>query len=126
MTIYCVADNSSWLESLVQLFCVILIFIFVVFLAYFAARVAGSFQANMVTKQTNIKIIETYRITNNKFIQIVKLGDKYVALGVGKDEVNLIAELNPDSINDIQSPLTTKIDFKDVLAKIRKDNNNKE
>ncbi len=126
MMIYCVADNSSWLESLVQLICTILIFIFVVALAYFAARVAGSFQSNIATKQTNIKIIETYRITNNKFIQIVKLGDKYVALGVGKDEVNLIAELNPDSINDMQSPLTTKIDFKDVLAKIRKDNNNKE
>lgn len=125
MIITYLVGNTSWLESVVQLILVILIFIFVVFLAYLAARIAGSYQANVFNKQSNIKVIETYRITNNKFIQVVKIGDKYAAIGIGKDEVNLLMELNEDSITEINPQLAAKIDFKDVLAKVKNKKLNK-
>lgn len=113
-------SGSSWASGIAQLICVVLIFIFVCVLAYLAARFAGSFQANGLNKKSNIKVIETYRITNNKFIQVVKIGDKYAAIGVGKDDVTMLMELNPDSIEEINYPLAPNVDFKEVLNKVRK------
>lgn len=113
---------SSWVDSLVQLILVIIIFIFVVFLAYLAARIAGSYQANMLNKNSNIKVIETYRITNNKFIQIVKLGDKYAAISISKDNVEFMMELNADSITEINNQLPANMDFKTIFDKIKNRN----
>ena len=45
-----------------------------------------------------MRVVETLRIAQNKFLQIVKVGEKYLVLSVGKDEVRLIAEIPPEEI----------------------------
>lgn len=109
---------GSWIENLVQLFVVFVIFIIVLFLAYLAAKISGNFQAN-INRRSNIKVVEAYRISNNKYIQIVKIGNRYVALGVGKDEVTFLMELDEESITDFSSMPTSKESFKDVMAQFR-------
>ena len=57
-------STSSW-ESFFRLMGVLLIFVFVLALTYFCTRWIARYQGNLHTTK-NIKIIETYRITNNK------------------------------------------------------------
>ena len=115
------STNVKWLDNMIQLVVAILIFAFVLFLAYLAARVAGTFQTNITNHRSNIRVIETYRLANNKFIQIVKIADQYVALGIGKDTITLLAELDEDNIKDIAAMPMDKLDFKAVLSRVRKD-----
>ena len=90
--------GSRAVNGVIQLIVVIIMFLFVLALAYLAARLAGRFQSN-IQSQSNIRILEVARISNNKYIQIVKIGQRYYAVGVGKEEVNLIAELQEEDLN---------------------------
>lgn len=115
------STNIKWLDNLLQLVFAIIIFAFVLFLTYLAARVAGTYQSNITNHRSNIRIIETYRIANNKYIQIAKIGGKYVALGIGKDTVTFLTELEEENIKDISTMPMEKLDFKTILSKVRKD-----
>ena len=106
------------MENAIHLLTVLAIFIFVLFITYFTTRwVAGYTKKQNINK--NIDVIETYRITSNKYIAIVRIGSKYVAVGVGKDNINFIADINEDGleINDRNSSVNTG--FRDVLEKAR-------
>lgn len=113
--------DIKWLDNLLQLVFSIIILVFVLFLAYLAARVAGTYQSNIMNKRSNIRVIETYRLANNKYIQIVRISGKYVALGIGKDTITLLAELDEENIKDISAMPMEKLDFKAMLSKVRKD-----
>ena len=76
-------STSSW-ESFFRLMGVLLIFVFVLALTYFCTRWIARYQGNLHTTK-NIKIIETYRITNNKYIQIVEVGAVCLVIAVCKD-----------------------------------------
>lgn len=115
---------SSGVQNIVQLICVILLFFFVLFLAYMAARIAGSYQSNVMNKKSNIRVIEVYRISNNKMIEIVKIGERYLALAVGKDEVSLLTELDVDEITVHETSLEP-INFKRILDKMKNEKQDK-
>lgn len=111
-------QSTSSLKSIGQLICAILLFLFVLFLAYLAARIAGSFQSGVVNKRSNIKIIEVFRLSNNKVIEIVKIGEKYLALAVCKESVTVLTELSADEMKEQEAALEP-INFKDILEKIK-------
>lgn len=114
------AYQSSKLQSIGQLICVFLLFLFVLFLAYMAARVTGSLQAGALNKYSNIKVIEIYRLSNTKLIEIVQIGAKYYALAVGKDDIQVICQLDPDEIKR-QETTIEPINFKNILEKMKND-----
>lgn len=114
---FMVRDSSS-LESISQLICVILLFLFVLFLSYVAARISGSFQANKLNKNSNIKVVEVYRLSNSKMIEIVQIGQHFYALAVGKDEISLICKLEDDEVR-IQPATLEPLNFKKILDKMR-------
>ncbi|MDE5967262.1 MAG: flagellar biosynthetic protein FliO [Lachnospiraceae bacterium] len=118
--------DIKWLDNLLQLVFAIIIFAFVLFLTYLAARIAGTYQSNIMNKRSNIRVIETYRLANNKYIQIVRISGKYLALGIGKDMITLLAELEEENIKDISAMPMEKLDFKAMLSKVRKDKDEKD
>jgi flagellar protein FliO/FliZ len=67
-------------------------------LTYFTTKFVGNYQ-KLQGFGKNIEAIETYRITGNKFLQIVRVGRKYYLLSIGKDEVNSIAELSEEELD---------------------------
>ena len=79
-------------DSVVQFLTLLVIFVFIIAVTYLTVRWMSRV-TQVQSKYSNIDIIETKRIANNKYLQIVKAGDKYLLLGIGKDEVNLIGEL---------------------------------
>jgi len=89
---------SGGVESAAQFLTVLVLFIVVLALTYFTTKFVGNYQ-KMQGFGKNIEAIETYRITGNKFLQIVRVGRKYYLLSIGKDEVNSIAELSEEELD---------------------------
>ncbi|MCQ2542538.1 MAG: flagellar biosynthetic protein FliO [Lachnospiraceae bacterium] len=118
------ALNNSSQGSFIQLLTVIVLFIIVLALCAFTTKFVAGFQKNKMLSG-NIKVLETYRITNNKYIQIIKIGDKIFAVGIGKDSVNMLCELNEDTIIFDENASSGSFDFKTILDKAKNFNDKK-
>ena len=76
--------------------------------------------------ESNMKIVEGIRISQNKYIELVKIGAKYYALAVCKDTVTVICEVPEDELEFKDNTAMTP-DFSSILDKFRnhKDNDEK-
>ena len=90
------AGRSS-LSSALQLIGVLLIFVFVLFITWMTTKFIAGYQ-KVQTQGRNLKILETQRLMNNKYLSIIKAGDKYLVIAVGKDEVRLLTVLTEDEL----------------------------
>ena len=113
--------GSSGLESVVQLITVTIIFVFVLALTYFATRYIGNYQKSKMTG-SNIQILETMRISNSKYLQIIKAGEKHFVIAVCKDTITYLCDLNAEDLvfKNTSTELKTE-NFKAILDKFRKD-----
>ena len=102
--------NSRW-EAFAQLLTLLVVFIFVLALTYFATRWAGNMQKTKMAGR-NIQILETMRVSNTKYIQIIKIGSKCFAVAVCKI-LSLIRQSQRQSI---------LMDLKLYLKSLRKTN----
>lgn len=108
---------SSTFHSWLDLVGVVVAFILVIVFAYFATQwIAKS--TVVQNKNKNIQVIETHRINQNKYVQILKIGNKFIVIGVGKDEVNFLSELPSESIRWEEQEWKPMPDFKEVLEKM--------
>ena len=120
---------TSSLESFIQLITVLIIFIFVLVLTYFTTRwMAGIQKGRSFNK--NLRIVETINVGNNKMISIVEIGKKYIAVSIGKDEVNFLTELSRDDLKDLSflnpdNQNTPNDPFADVFNRLKKNINNR-
>lgn len=117
--------QSTSLRGVGQLICVVILFLFVLFLAYIAARLAGGLQSNMMNKRSNIRVIEVFRISNNQVIEIVQIGSRYFALAVCKESISVLSELQADEIKEHEASLEP-INFKNILDKIKNEKQEKD
>ena len=111
------------LHSIGQLLVLLLILAFVLFLAYYTSKLTAKFQNNL-TKGQSMSVVETIRLQDGKFLQIVKVSDRYIVLGLGKEEITYICELDemPERVEDSVS--SDNSGFLAVLNKFTaKDNN---
>lgn len=108
---------SGW-ESIAQLFTVLLIFIFVLILTYLTTRFIGNYQKSQITKG-NIQVIETYKITANKFIQVVKIGEKYMAIAISKENITMLTELSEENLILAEPDAMNQEGFKELLERAK-------
>ena len=116
--------NASALNSFLQLMGAIVIFAFVLVITYFTTKWIGNYQ-QVHTTNKNLRVIESLRLTNNKFIQIVQAGDVYLVIAVGKEEVQLLTQLTKEQLTELpdftktQNTLSQE-SFQDILSKVKK------
>lgn len=104
-------------NAAVQLVTILIIFVVIIVLAYFVTKWVAGYQ-KMKGAGTNIEVLESYRVAPNKFIAIVRVGEKYLALAVGKDEMSRLCELSKDELV-IRAPGEQKsTNFGALLSKI--------
>lgn len=119
-----IASMSSRIEAFAQLLTLLIIFIFVLAVTYYVTRFVGNYQKNKLFG-SNINILETMRIANNKYIQIVKIGSRVFAIAVAKDTVSYLCELDEDELIYKESSsgkmLINNDNFKEILEKFKKD-----
>ena len=112
------STTSNRFDSIVQFITVILIFIFVLALTYFTTKFTAGLQKGRA-QSSNMELVEAFRIAQNKYIQIVRVGEKYYSMVVCKDTVTLLGEISKEEINIQESQLGTTMSFKEILEKAK-------
>lgn len=122
------SESGLRASSIAQFLTVLLLFIFVLVITYLTTRWIARLQRGQMVGGDNIEILETAKISVDKYIELVRVGDKYLALGVGKNEVSVLAELNEDSLK-LEDKDNASLSFLSVLDKVKtfnKSNKNEE
>lgn len=114
-------------NNILQLLATVIVFILVLVAVYYVTKwIARSGAVQLQSK--NIKVIETFKIAPNKYIQIIELGTKYYSIGVTKENITFLAELSEDQLDLQSEEVMQNMSFKDVMGKVvsaikKKDNN---
>lgn len=122
---------SSSFSSFIQLIGLLIIFVFILFITYFVTKWIGGYQKTQMSGR-EFQVIDTVRIAGGKYVQILKLGEVYLVVAVGKDEVTMLAKLTEDEIGLTEEqiiasqqsakgimPTGTQDSFQETLEKIR-------
>ena len=109
---------TSEMDSVVQFFTVLLIFVFVLGVTYFTTRYVAGIQKGKY-KTGNMELIETLRISNNKYLQIVRTADKYFCIAVCKDTVTMLGEIQKEEMVFYENSVNANMGFSDILEKIK-------
>jgi len=100
------------------------IFLFVLFAIIIAAAYYVTYYVAKLQQKSkinnNLQIIEAISIGQGKSIQIVRVGNEYVVIGVTKGNIQLLQTLGSDDINDYSDKNgQSVIPFKEILNKYK-------
>jgi flagellar protein FliO/FliZ len=111
------AYNS--VENILQLVGIIIIFLIILAAAYAASVLVGKSQGKSYRNlERNMKLIETMRLGNGQFLQIVKIGSRYYVLSITKEHIELITEVTQEELN-IADAADISVPFHDILDKMK-------
>ena len=99
-------------ESLTVLF----IFCIVLAITYLVTRFIAGYQKSQMS-QGNIRILETTRISQTKYLQLLQVGEVYMVIAVCKDSVTMLTTLEKEQLNFELMPEVEQPDFKEILSK---------
>ncbi len=72
----------------------------------------------------NIEVIETSRLANNKYLQIIRVGETYMVIAVCKDTVTMLGEIPIEQLK-ISQEFNSGLGFRELFEKaIRKNSAN--
>lgn len=123
--------NTNWFKMLGQFFFLIIVFIFVLIAAYYVTKWMGKLQYQRY-QGNNIKIIESVIIAPQKTLQLIEVGNKIHLIGLSKDNIIYLAEVEKDTIKnfeaDIKDPSYIKFEsyLKPWMDKLKKDSKSKD
>ena len=116
---------TSFGESLLQLIVVLVIFIGVLAATYFATKWLANYQ-KAASYNKNLEIVETIRLTTNKYVQIVRAGsDSFYVIAIGKDEITMLGQIDKDELvlsEESQTNDFKSMDFKSILERVKNNN----
>ncbi len=114
-------QTVSSYDSVWQLVSLVLILVIILVAAYYTSRFIGGIKLGQM-KKSNFQVIDSYRITPNKALQIVKIGNKYVVISIGKDNISYITELDESEVVIKEPYQGGKQSFKQILDKLKNNN----
>ncbi len=84
-------------DSYAQFITVLVMFVLVLGVTALTMRWMANYQKQQ-GESGNVQVIETSRLANNKYIQIVRIGEKYMAIAVCKDTVTMLGEIPKEQL----------------------------
>ncbi len=108
---------TTKVDGYLQFMTVLILFVFVLAITYLVTRWIANYQKGRAGLG-NLEIIETCRVAPNKYIQIVRAGEKYLVIGVGKDEVHMLSELSAIEFDLRREDVQTS-GFADIFEKMK-------
>ena len=103
-------------SDIAQLITVLVIFVLVLGATAWVTKWLADFQKTQNAGR-NVQIVETTRIANNKFVQILKIGDTYKVVGVGKDTVTYLGDISEESLQNIPETVPKDTAFRSMYEK---------
>lgn len=107
------------INGIAQLITVAVLFILVLALTYFTTRFVGRYQKGQLSGN-NIQVIDMLRLSQNKLVQIVRVGEKYFAVAVCKDTVTMLGEIDGDKLVIKEQGTASNMEFENLLKRFRK------
>ena len=104
MIVLAASSGNRSAGSLAQLLTVIVLFILVVALAYAATRFVAHYNRSSASSFGNMELMEALRISPNQVVEIIRIGDRYIAIGVSKDQITKLGEWNKEELNFSENP----------------------
>lgn len=105
-------------NNILQLLGMVIVFVLVLAATYYVTKwIAKSGAIQSASK--NIKVVETFKIAPNKYVQIIQLGDRYYSIGVTKDHITFLTALEEEQLDlqklDAASP---DVSFMEIMGKV--------
>ncbi|MDE6607740.1 MAG: flagellar biosynthetic protein FliO [Lachnospiraceae bacterium] len=110
--------KTGSIDTAAQFLTIVIIFIFVLAATYVTTKWIANYQKER-SVNNNFEIIEISRLAANKYIEIVRCGEKYLAIAVCKDTVTLLCELSKEQLNLDESEKLKGSGFKEILDRAR-------
>lgn len=110
---------TTRIDSYLQFMTVLILFVFVLVITYFVTKWIARYQQGRAG-DGNLEVIETCKLTSNKYVQIVRAGEKYLVIAVGKDEVHILSEVSENQLCLHKMEQGQKADFASVFDKMKK------
>ncbi len=101
--------------SYLELVAVLIIFVLIFGVTAWVTRWMAEYQKAQ-NVNANIEVIETVRITANECIQLVRVGQKYMAIAVCKDTVTMLGEVPFEQLK-FKDASRSQTSFKDLFEK---------
>ena len=111
-----VSDSTN---AYLQFMTVLILFVFVLAITFWVTKWIAGYQRGRAIN-TNMELIETFRLTNNKYIQIIRVGQKYLAVAIGKDSVTMLTEIPEEDLMLSSGDGGTQAGFKELFEKVQK------
>lgn len=100
-----------------QLITVLLIFVVVLAVTAFTTKYIANYQKHSSTN-SNIEILETIKVSTTKYIQLVRIGDTYVAMAVCKDTITKLCEIPREQLKIKEPDSGETKSFKEMLGSV--------
>ncbi len=113
---------SERADSYMQFITVLIIFVFVLLITYWVTKWTAGYQKSR-TSNANMEVLETIRLSGNKYVQIVRVGRKYLAVAICKDTVTMLTEIPEQDLVFSDGGMSGTSKFKDLLANMVKTQN---
>nr|MBP3598251.1 flagellar biosynthetic protein FliO [Eubacterium sp.] len=106
--------------NILQLLAALFVFVLVLVATYYVTKwIAKTGALQPYTR--NIQVIETYKVAPNKYIQLIRIGEKYYSIGVTKDNITFLSEVEETQLNLDPIKETVPVDsFKEVWNRVSK------
>lgn len=122
---YANSSGSSPFDVAGQFISIILAFLFILLLAYYATRLIAN-NKYQKSRTSNIKLIDGMGIGYQSAVQIIKVGNKYILIGVTKESISFLSEIPEDSIDLNDKDRTVyNVPFEKYLKKFLEKDSNK-
>lgn len=110
---------SEGADSYIQFMTVLILFLLVLAVTYFVTKWMASYQKGRISG-TNLEIMETISLSNNKYVQIIRVGQKYLAVAICKDTVTMLTEVSEQDLILSDGSVPKTMGFKDIFDKIQR------
>lgn len=107
--------GTSTFDSVMQILGLLVLFILIIAASYFATKWLGKVSAGNLQNR-NISVVETFKISTTKYVQIIRVTDKYFAIGVSKDDITLLGEIDEEKIIKADKQFES-VNFKELFDK---------
>lgn len=109
----------SKVDSIVQFLTVLIIFVIVLGATWLTTRFVAGFQKGKM-QGGNFEMIDSFRISQNKYMELIRIGNRYLAIAVCKDTVTVLTELSEDEVIRLESsPADTPVQFEEFFKKAK-------
>ena len=111
-----VSLEGGGIKSILKLIGLIILCILIIAASYFTTKFVGKKQI-AGNGRSNFKSIDVFRVTPNKYLQIVEVGKRYFCIAVTKESITLICELKEDEIKSFPADMKPK-SFKEQMNEL--------